>query len=117
MFENTFTIGNLTPTERKKTMANSPNAEATPILYWNLVTNFNPTEMPGATFIGVPTSGTLSVIYDYQDDRPAKRIYVQRQSGNVPINPGQNTVPVSANDGIVYGRTHRRKVLIVEAEN
>ena len=73
------------------------------IQYWNLVTNFNSSEMPGATFIGVPSAGTLSVIYDYQDDRPAKRIYVQHQGGTqTPINQGQNTVPVSAGDGLVY---------------
>lgn len=83
-------------------MANSPNAETTPILYWDLVTNFN-SAMPGATSIAVPRSGTLWVVYSYQGDRPAKRIYVQHQNGTTTqINPGENSVAVFAGDSLVY---------------
>ena len=81
----------------------APNAESTPILYWNLVTNFNLPTMPGATSIVVPRSGTLWVTYSYQDDRPAKRIYVQHQGGTTtPINPGENSVAVFEGDSLVY---------------
>lgn len=83
-------------------MANSPNAEATPIVYWNLVTNFNPSVMPGATSIAMPRAGALSVVYSYQNDRPAKRIYVMVSGVQKPINPGENSFVVSAGDTLVW---------------
>jgi len=83
-------------------MANSPNAEATPIFYWNLLTNINPSVTPGATSIAMPRAGDLSVIYGYQDDRPAKRIYMVVDGVQEKINPGDNSFSVSAGDTLVY---------------
>ena len=83
-------------------MANSPNAEATPILYWNLLTNIDPSDTPGTTSIAMPRAGDLSVIYSYQDDRGAKRIYVVVNSVQEKINPGENSFKVSAGDTLVY---------------
>lgn len=71
-----------------------------PADYWILVTNSGG---PGQTFIVLPQSGNLWLFYEWSL-RPASFINVWHQGGSTtPVQPGQNTIPVSAGDGIWYG--------------
>jgi hypothetical protein len=73
------------------------SSEAVPTTSWQLTVN----DPAGFTNITVPNAGVLYVFYEPQ--QPAKAIYVQHQGGSkTAINEGGNTIPVSAQDFIVY---------------
>ena len=85
-----------TPPNLSEAKLNETSATFPPT-YWLTYTNPG----PGFTYIVVPNAGTLWVYYS--PAQPAEQIFVWHQGGtSSPINPGENSIAVGANDMIVY---------------
>lgn len=82
-------------------LSNRENTAVPPSTYWQLVPNYNGTPA-GSMWVTLPYTGNLWIDYDYETE-PAAVIEVWHQGGEVtPINRGENTIAVKANDFIHY---------------